>query len=272
MSFILDALKKLEENRKRGEVPDLTTVHLQDNAPFKKRVLWPYLLLTVLILNAVIVTAWLRPWQEKEVVTAPSGFQETENITELEQVQDAASADSTLVNNEKIFENRQVNVAPTADEKTDEKISKDIVEPEEPINREKPLEKSDEEVIAAIGLEPTPEELGMLRNKIREEHDITDQMPMEEIIQPAEPDVIEPEDGDGFVEFSQLPDNVRNELPEITINAHIYSDNRSARIANINGYITREGDKVSAGLIVDEITTSGIIFRFKEYRFRMRAF
>jgi len=123
-----------------------------------------------------------------------------------------------------------------------------------------------------MGLNPTPEELNILRNKIKEEQEVKVQVPVEEIITPAEPEIIKPEGKDSFIEFSQLPTDVKKELPDITINGHIYSDQKSARIANINGYITREGDKVSSGLILDEITTAGVIFSYKEYRFRMRAF
>ncbi|MBI5739653.1 MAG: general secretion pathway protein GspB [Nitrospirae bacterium] len=62
MSFILDALKKLEQKRQRGAVPDLMTVHMPESQKPQKRPLWPYLVLVALILNAGILTAWLRPW------------------------------------------------------------------------------------------------------------------------------------------------------------------------------------------------------------------
>lgn len=52
MSYILDALKKSEKERQRGAVPNLMTPH--DNLPQrpKKRLLWPYVLIAVLLLNA----------------------------------------------------------------------------------------------------------------------------------------------------------------------------------------------------------------------------
>ncbi len=272
MSFILDALKKLEQNRNRGEVPDLTTVHLHDTERPKKKTVWPYLLLAALILNAGIITVWFRPWEEKDVISAQPDIIEAEETALDETVPDkpaetvSAKADSTIENR------KAVASSPAIEKKVKVKISEPVAEPEKPVEPEEPAVKSDEEVIASIGLDPTPDELDILRNIIKEEQDITVPVPVEDISDTSEPDIPEPADSGGFIEFSQLPDDVRKDLPKIIINGHIYSDNRSARLANINGYITREGDKVTSELILDEITTAGVIFNYKEYRFRIRAF
>ena len=272
MSFILDALKKLEQNRKRGAVPDLTTVHLQDHEPPKKRATWPYLLLAALLLNAGIIAALLRPWEEKDVITVQPDINGTEEVARAVPAQDKTD-DTNAMQADNIIENKEATVSTAVvGKKVKEEISDSVAQQEKLIEQTKPVEKSDEDVIASIGLDPTPEELDILRNKIKEDQDVPDQIPVEEIIQPAEPDIIEAEDKSGFIEYSQLPDDVRKELPDITINGHIYSDNRSARIANINGFVTREGDKVSSGLKLEEITAAGVIFSYKAYRFRMRAF
>jgi general secretion pathway protein B len=271
MSFILDALKKLEQNRKRGEVPALSTVHPHNHEQPKKKAIWPYLLLAALLLNAGIFMAWLRPWEEKDVITAQQDTQEIEEAAQSEPANDN-SADSPTVIAKQIIEKKEADVStPEADEKLKEDISNTVAEPEKPVEQEIPVEKSDEEVIASMGLNPTPEELGILRNKIKEEQEVKE-IPLEEIITPVEPEIVKPEGKDSFIEFSQLPTDVKKELPDITINGHIYSDQKSARITNINGYITREGDKVASGLILDEITTAGVILSYKEYRFRIRAF
>ena len=271
MSFILDALKKLEQNRKRGEVPDLSTVHLHDHQQEKKKALWPYLLLAALLLNAGIFMAWLSPWEDKDAIIEQQDRQVLEEAAKTEPVNKNVNVPH-VIKAENIIENKEAVVStPKADEKIKEEISNTVVDQERPVEQQKPAEKSDEEVIASMGLNPTPEELDILKNKIKEEQEFTE-IPVGEIITPPEPEVVKTEDKDGFIEFSQLPADVKKELPDITINGHIYSDQKSARIANINGYITREGDKVSSGLILDEITTDGVIFTYKEYRFRIRAF
>ena len=72
MSFILDALKKLEQKRQRGSVPDLMTVHIPVPQEMKKRPVWPYLILGALVLNAALLLVWLRPWIPSSTVIMPA--------------------------------------------------------------------------------------------------------------------------------------------------------------------------------------------------------
>jgi len=73
MSFILDALKKSEADRRRGEVPRL------QNEPFspppRRRPLWPLLLTLALLLNGAVLGWWLlsREEQPAPVAAAPAG-------------------------------------------------------------------------------------------------------------------------------------------------------------------------------------------------------
>jgi general secretion pathway protein B len=72
MSYILEALKKSDQERQIGHVPDIS--HLQE-VPKQSAPRWPRWLLAALMLNAVIlvVLAW-RTWEARvtrEVVEAP---------------------------------------------------------------------------------------------------------------------------------------------------------------------------------------------------------
>lgn len=67
MSFILDALKKSEEQRPKAVVPDLYTDHAPP-PPRKARRLWPTLVILVLLVNAASLLWWLRPWERTPVV------------------------------------------------------------------------------------------------------------------------------------------------------------------------------------------------------------
>ena len=64
MSYILDALKKAEQERDLGRVPRLETVH--DNAPRPARA-WPWLIAGVLLVNAAALIWWLRPGAHSDV-------------------------------------------------------------------------------------------------------------------------------------------------------------------------------------------------------------
>jgi len=70
MSYILDALMKSEKERQRGGIPSLDSQQDNENKPPKKK-RWRYWLIAALVLNAVVLLWWMRPWETKQ--NAPSG-------------------------------------------------------------------------------------------------------------------------------------------------------------------------------------------------------
>jgi general secretion pathway protein B len=70
MSYILDALRKSDQQRRRGAAPTLLT--LQPSAVVrKKRPGWlAYGLLAAVLVGAGMVIGWLRPWQPEPAATA----------------------------------------------------------------------------------------------------------------------------------------------------------------------------------------------------------
>ncbi len=71
--------------------------------------------------------------------------------------------------------------------------------------------------------------------------------------------------------LQDLPTAIRGELPELNISLHYYTTDPAARMIRLNGLILREGQAFNERLVLQEITSSGVIFRFGETRFRMRA-
>ena len=59
MSYILEALKKLEQKREREEAPRLAVFSLGRESAPKRRLSWPYILSAVLLLNAVAIMWWI---------------------------------------------------------------------------------------------------------------------------------------------------------------------------------------------------------------------
>ena len=62
MSYILDALRKSDQQRRRGAAPALLTGQGTAAAP-KQPALLSYGLLALVLLGAGIAIGWLRPWQ-----------------------------------------------------------------------------------------------------------------------------------------------------------------------------------------------------------------
>jgi general secretion pathway protein B len=93
----------------------------------------------------------------------------------------------------------------------------------------------------------------------------------------AEPPTDDDQDPGGAIParlttFANLPAEVRNALPELTIGAHYYAKNPAARMVGINGRIVRQGQTVAPGLILEEITREGVIFSFHNRRFSREVF
>ena len=61
MSYILDAIKKADQKRDLGSVPDVNTVHETPPIAEPRRSAWLYGLAAILIVNAVGIGWWLRP-------------------------------------------------------------------------------------------------------------------------------------------------------------------------------------------------------------------
>ena len=60
MSYILDALKKSEQERGHGNIPDVQTVHSSGlNYRSEKKIVWPYILIAAVILNLTAITYFI---------------------------------------------------------------------------------------------------------------------------------------------------------------------------------------------------------------------
>lgn len=70
MSYILEALKKVTQKREQEERSQFFAFLGAPGAESKKRPIWPYLLIAVLLLNAGIMIWWLGPWRSSPQETA----------------------------------------------------------------------------------------------------------------------------------------------------------------------------------------------------------
>ena len=70
MSYILDALRKSDQQRRRNAAPTLLT--LQPSAVVRKRPAYvTYGLLAVILIGGGVVIGWLRPWQPEPATVKP---------------------------------------------------------------------------------------------------------------------------------------------------------------------------------------------------------
>ena len=67
--------------------------------------------------------------------------------------------------------------------------------------------------------------------------------------------------------LNELPDNIRRELPAITIGGSIDSANAANRMLIINGQLFHEGDKLAADLSLEQIKLKAAVLKYKGYRY-----
>lgn len=214
MSYILDALKKSEQERGHGDIPDVQTVHSSSlNYRSEKKTYWPYVLIIAVILNLLAIIYFIidkRPAAEE--VTA-----------EAQQTDVTAHA---MSKNEAAADEKEVPANPVAENKSNTKKTE--------------IKNTSSETTATVADKKT--------------------QPMNKA---AAVDT-----GIDIIEFHELPESIKQQLPAIIVSAHVYSTNPVQRSIVINNNFLEEGEYVLDGLILYEITPNGAIFNYQGTLFR----
>ena len=69
--------------------------------------------------------------------------------------------------------------------------------------------------------------------------------------------------------LSSLPESFRMSLPPLEVNIHVYSPDESQRILYLNNRQVRQGERIQAGVLVEEIAQDGVVLRFRGQRFKL---
>lgn len=265
MSYILDALKKLEKERRRGRIPGLSE---QDSVVYhsRRRPVWPYILIAVFALNAALLIWWFLPKNPNNAVmqAAPSSLLL------------AAPAGQPLV-------------APSSLPSAAPSVSQEVKKSE--------IEKSGN-ATSSVAAESAPvsrpqssppakdttvyrERLLALRKMLQEDAQKTassmnggaktdneKQKEPEAALQEKKPEVVpEPLPDRKLYKLSELPPSVKNSLPGFSITAFLYSEKPSGRMARINERMMREGQELAPGIRVEEIVSDGVILSYRKFHF-----
>ena len=68
--------------------------------------------------------------------------------------------------------------------------------------------------------------------------------------------------------LSELPESTRRELPKLTISGSVYSDDPASRFVVVNGEVMREGARLGADLVLEQIGQRELVLRFRGQRYR----
>jgi general secretion pathway protein B len=245
MSYILDALKKSETERRRGWIPTLHDRHyeaseLSDRRNRRKsKLLWSLGLLMLLALAALSwqwISATRQP-AEKVAGSADVDIPEKEHQPELGGIVTEGSpgrsdekngrpetkSDAAETNNTRVEAREEYPVAQPADEPAD-----------------------------AVVIQPAPlQETGL---------------PVVLSVLP-EPAVVE---SSSLPLLADLPAEQRSAIPPISIEGHVYAEDSGRRMVMINKRVLREGEMAGNGIKLLRITWDGVVLQYADAEFQVK--
>jgi len=68
---------------------------------------------------------------------------------------------------------------------------------------------------------------------------------------------------------SELPEEIRRDLPKIVIGGSSYSSAAASRMVMINGQVFHEGDRLAPDLVLERIRLKSAVFAFKGWRYEV---
>lgn len=251
MSYILDALRKSDQQRQRGAAPTLLAGQATPAAPKQPPYVF-YGLLAVVLLGAGMVIGWLRPWQTEQaapVAKPPEASlrQPAPARTEIAPAPEAQMHSTAPM--------AQVAPAPAP------------VPAPAPAPAPAPL-AAPRPAAAPAAVQAQPRARAEASGKPQ---DAGTAVPGKAAALPQQPPAAPAADAapaQYIVSLAELPLALQQELPPMTISVHAYSGNPKDRMVGINNRMLREGDSVVPGLKLEQITPDGMIFGYKGYSFR----
>ena len=234
MSYILDALKKSEQERGVGEMLAPTNSAGTLSAPLNRR-WWPIILALILVVAALLVL--LRFWSHNGVPAKPVAAQasaepipsrtmtttdvEPSSVRVFDRPDVGELAGQTRVRSEKRKKKRQTSSKKTQARKDTPKATATVAAVTEPT-----MDDFTQEEVAEID----PADIPFLR---------------------------------------QMPEAFRDGLPEMIVNVHLYSANEAENLVYINDRHVRKGDRIEGGVRLKAIVQDGVVLDHGGTRFKL---
>jgi general secretion pathway protein B len=237
MSYILDALRKSDQQRQRGAVP-MTLTPAATLVAAKPPTISLNVLLAAILVAAGIVIGWLRPWQPavpaREAVTSLAASPRPALPEPLATVPEtAAKPEPTLP-------------ASTATGQAGYPSAGAAMNQDAPALARTETAPPPPQAVAGDAKPATT--------------------PMPDKGGAAEPAAGAP--AQGVTPQSELPAAMQQEIPRLSISLHAYASDPKDCLVMINDKLLRPGEFLSPGLRLEQVTPDGVIMSYKGYRFR----
>jgi cytoskeletal protein RodZ len=229
MSYILDALKKSEQERGHGNVPDVQTVHSSSlNYRDDKKAYWPYILIVAVLLNLVAIGYF--------IMNQAGPAKTTQSVAESTDATRTAASTANTVKQE-----QPAIPVPAADE-----TSQPGTGEASPVSTT--TTAGDSETAVAQEKEAVIEEAAAVSERFTKK---------------PEAQVATADSSEAIIDFYELPESIKQQIPTIIISAHVYSSNPMQRSIVINNNFMEEGEYVLDDLVLHEITRDGAVFDYR---------
>lgn len=238
MSYILEALKKSEQERERerGTLPDIKSIHSPSTSSQREgRNWWPVVLVSVIVVSAAVGAG-----------------------VYLIRIQ-PASTDVALVEQESNVSNA-ANIKP-------EPVDKPKPKAIEPNKIKKPAASAVEQKKSSVVFSKQQLQHDNVIGNVAEQRKQTAVEKKTSSTASNQGSVVK----DAAIPIAEIPDSVRQQIPRIAFEGHVYSSTPTRRSVMINGHKMREGDAIGEDLMLKEITPEGAEFEYRGYRFKLNA-
>lgn len=243
MSYILDALKKSEQERSRGEIPDIKSIHKDAFVrPEQKTKVWPYVLAAVLLLNVGVIYVYVfKPHSpvitSAEPTPSPVAQAKREETPVYNSVskRDPSPTKSDAVSVPENITARQNPKVVSRNNANEPSKKSNVVFAKQPLS------------ITATELNQVKKSQGIPSGNVKFEN--------AGIIFPA----------------SELSTELQKQIPAISFEGHVYSSVVQQRSVMINGQKMREGQNVTNELVLENITPEGAVFSLRGHPFKLNA-
>ena len=242
MSFILSALKKVENKRNLGSVPELSSIQVQsfDNLDSRRNRLGTVLAAVGIVSVAIFAALWFY----KPIAEQSTAEQKVQSVVIKTPVVDGAISQPPVVQTPPP---PQTSVVPAV-----------VVSPN--------AMPSVAPYVAPNNPPPTyyPPQPQTLNNNVAAQSPTYTPSASPQLYQnPVDAPKWEPMPV-GIVNYEDLPSGLRQRIPNIKLSAHIHSDLRpQARKVIINGVALRERQRLSDDLSVHQINSDGVIMDYQ---------
>ncbi|MBE0474400.1 general secretion pathway protein GspB [Rhodoferax sp.] len=240
MSYILDALKRADTERERGAAPGLHTRHQMPagnaDTPGERRLVWMAAAagLTLLVL-ATTFWLWRTPYAPPAAALTPTASA----------VQTPAAPATVIPSKPRAA------ITPLA--------PVPIVVTEAPVAKAKPAEKANPKTVTVTAPPVVPAVPTTPTRAVA-------------VTSPAAPAgtaASASTAAQAATLLSELPAELRNQIPKITITGSVYSDSPAQRLLLVNNLVLSQGGQVTPDLKLEEIQPRSSVFSYKGSRFRV---